>query len=381
VNTGGERAVAWIGGAIPTDVGVTVARGAPAGEWTLSTVGRGGDVRDLQLVVTANGDTVAAWLAGGRVTVAVARRGRPFLGPQILGTAAGHAPRLAALADGRVALVWRSRARRLQLAIGERGRRLRRARQLPRDRGTAPAIAATTDGGAIVAWATADGALRAARLRPGARGLRRSFAVARSISRGPRLAAGPNNVIVASWSGAGASGDSFTAQIWPGAPRPAHALVARHARPVGAVPASMALGPGGSAVAAITGFEPERPGPRILATKGSVAAGWSDAALITPEPLAIANTPRVAMTSDGDALVVWSNPPPVAGPPLWEILVVRSPRGSTAFGAPELLGLGPDRYGRGGDSTGVALASAGEHIVAAWRARGPGGGVAVTAGR
>jgi hypothetical protein len=384
VNAGGARALAWAAGVTATDLSLTVARGGPDGGWTLSKVGRGVGVRDLQLVVTTQGETVAAWHAGGRVMAAVARRGGPFLSPQVLSTAAGHTPRLAALADGRVALVWRSslgRARRLQLTIREPGRRFDRARGLPRDRGTAPAIAATTDGGAIVAWSTADGTLRAARLRAGARSPRRSFAVARSVRAGPRLAAGPDNVVVVSWSRAGAAAHSLTARIWPGSPQPARALVAADARPVNAVPVSLALGPDGSAVAAITAFGLTNPGPRILATRGTVAAGWRDPAFITPQPLAFANTPRVAMTAGGDALVMWSNPRPVAGPPQWEIFVARSPRGATVFGAAEILGLGPDRYGRGADSVGIGLAYAGEHIVAAWRAPGPGGGVAVATGR
>jgi hypothetical protein len=398
VNDGGERAVAWVRASYSGGRVVTIARGDRGGAWALATLARAAQVRELQLVLTAQGDTVAAWQERGQVITAVARRGGPF-GVQILSRSGSYRPRVAALADGRVAVRWISsvaRVGRLQLAVRERDGRFSRARQLSRERArtrqlvpehargpaiapqraSAPAIAATSDGGAILAWWGADKTLRAARLDAAARRPRRSVKVARSMRGGPRLAAGPDNIVVAAWS---TSGADVSAQIWPRSRQPPR-ILAFEVAPIATTPASIAIGPDGAAIAASTAARPGDPGRRIRVSKGTIAGGWSDPAPLTHGVLALLNTPRVAITSSGDALVVWSNARLAPGPPLWDVLVARSPRDQTAFGEPEVLGPGPDQHGRSAGSIGVALASSAEHILAAWRAPGQDGGVAVATG-
>src|SRR3954452_7905512 len=161
----GDGAMAWSDGAR-----VHVARRGLGGPWTTQTMSAPADLLpDLQLVLTPAGDTVVTWTEshadrnrkGGvpdEFFVAVAPAGQPFGHRQAIarGPRADSAlPRLAALADGRVVLIWR-KAREphggeLQLAFLRADHRFGRSVRLGLD-GVAPAVVATTDGGAVVSW-------------------------------------------------------------------------------------------------------------------------------------------------------------------------------------------------------------------------------------
>jgi hypothetical protein len=355
---------------------------------------------DLQLVLTPAGDTVVAWtethadgLVKGGVPdwffVAVAPAARPFGRPQVIakGPRADSAlPRLAALSDGRVVLVWR-KARlphggELQMAFLGSDRRFGRSTHLGVD-GVAPAVIATSDGGALVSWASTGPQysrrpgqfphrLFAARLPAGGWRLGRAFEASSSAVAGAKLAAGPDGVVMASWASRGRPRGLLAAQI---APRRGPVSILRHGEPEASA-ASLAVGPDRSTLA--TFFAPSRlrpPGSGVpgdadegsgqwVAT-GTVAGGFDARIELPTTPPQMPGIP--AILSSGEALVAWSQRD-------GNVLVSRRPTGSTKFEPAEPLGSGQPRSAA---RPLVTLAQAADHVLIAWPGRGPRGGMIV----
>jgi hypothetical protein len=383
----GDGALAWADGAR-----VHVARRAPGGAWAAQTIARQADeVRDLQLVITRGGDTIAAWTQTyfakrglpDRFLVTGARRGRPFGRPQVIATgprADAALPRMAGLADGRIVLIWRA-ARlpfggELRLAFLGPGDRFGRSRGLGRD-GVAPAVVATSDGGAVVAWAIpaklhAPHPLRAARLPAGGLRLGRSFQFSAAAVAGARLAAGPGNVVIASWLSRRRPSGVLAARLLPKR-GPVRILAAglphRDA-------ATVAFGPDGSALATFPDSYPEQGDPAGIgpagigqwAASGTAAGGFAAPVPVTPTGASDVTTPHPAILPTGEAVVVWSQTRAVPGPFRFDVVMARRPPGSSAFAGIETLGPG----------SGLTLAQAAGRVLVAWPAPGPSGGLTVT---
>jgi len=400
VDARGGGALAWTDG-----TRVHVARKARGGAWTEQVISRQADLLpDLQLVVTRGGDTIAAWTetyADGNVNggvpdwflAAVAPQGRPFGRPQVIskGPRADSAlPRMAALADGRVVLIWRA-ARwpaggELRMAFRRPGHRFDRSHGLGFD-GVAPAVVATADGGAVVTWAST-GALRAphrllaARLPAGGHRLGRSFPFFPSAVAGARLAAGPGNVVIATWASRRPPVGLLAARLAPG--RGPVRILRRG--PPNALAAPVSLGPGGSALAtflAPSGLRANFVGPGSAPSDGQWAAsgtatGGFDAPveLLTPTSGYEVGPASPAILPTGDAIVVWAQGrPPAPGQHTLDVLVADGPAGSTAFAALDTLSSGHYGYGHRPD---VTLAQAAGRVLAAWPGPGPRGGMIAT---
>jgi hypothetical protein len=390
LGAGGDGALAWSDGAR-----VHVARRAPGGGWTAQMISpRADEVPDLKLVITRDGDTVAAWTEDyaekrgtpNRFMAAVGRRGRRFGRPQVIaagGRAASALPQMAALADGRVILIWRAPrlpfGGELRLAFLEPDHRFGRSRGLGRD-GVAPAVVATTDGGAVVAWEIpgqlhAPHPLRAARLPAHGHRLGRSFQFFRSAAEGARLASGPGNVVVASWASRrpaaiAAHVSLLAAQLTPRRGR-VHTLSRGEARQKAA---AIAVGPHGSALAAF----PARfrgAARRQWAVSGTAAGEFAARVPLTPVAPPEVSLPSPSILPSGEALVVWSQGRPVPGKPTFEVLLARRPAGSSAFADVETLGSG---HYKTGSLPPVMLAQAAGRVLVAWPAPGPSGGLIVT---
>jgi hypothetical protein len=386
VDARGDGAVGWSDGAR-----VHVARRAAGGTWTAQAISRAADeVSDVQLVVARGGDIIAVWTetyADGSVKggvpdwllAAVAPQGRPFGRPQVIakGPRADSAlPRLASLADGRVVLIWRNarwpRGGDLRMALLGSDRRFGRSAGLGVD-GVAPAVVATSDGGAVVSWASpgplhAPRRLFAARLAAGGHRLGRRFEISPSAVAGARLAAGPDNVVMASWASRGSPAGLLAAQLTP---RRGPVRVLRPGVPK-ATAAALAVGPGGSTLATFLartgfgtpGFGGGRDGQWVAS---GTAAGGFDARVELPtsgRPL-VSGTPAILPTDE--ALVAWSQFDD-------KVLVARKPAGSADFAAAETIGSGHYRD----DSTPlVTLAQAAGHVLLAWSGPRPRGGMIV----
>ncbi|MEA2219717.1 MAG: hypothetical protein QOJ35_2343 [Solirubrobacteraceae bacterium] len=388
----GDGAIAWAGGGH-----VSVARRPPAGAWSAQVVAtRADEVRDLQLAVTAAGDTVLAWThsyADGRhlpdrLFVATARRGRRFGRALILASGPrsdAALPRMALLGDGHVVLVWR-KARapsggELQLAFLGSDGRFGRSSGTGAD-GVAPAIVATSDGGAVVAWATPAGfhashALRAARLPTGGDKLGRSFEFSASAVEGARLAAGPGNVVIASWASKQRPVGLFAAQL---APRRGAAYAVRSGARAATGP-PIAVGPGGVAVATFVAATHQPPPPeggspgsgQWVATGSAAGALDSRMELATPSLSLSVGPASPTILPSGEALVAWSQDRFLAGGRrVADVLVARRPPGATAFASIEPLGSGdlPRRMP-------VALARFDATVLVAWPAPGKDRGMLV----
>jgi hypothetical protein len=385
----GNHALAWTDGKR-----VHVARRTAGGTWTTQTISPPADqMPDLQLVVTRGGDTIAAWtetyadgnVKGGvpdRFLAAIARPGQPFGGPHVIakGPRADSAlPRMAALADGRVVLVWRA-ARwpsggELRLAFRRPGEPFGRSRRLRHD-GIAPAVVATSDGGAVLTWALpgryrAPRVLRAARLPAHGHRVGRSFQLSASALEGARLAAGADNVVVASWASRHRPVGILAAQLTP---RRGPVRILSPQRPQ-ATGATVALGPEGAVLAAFPALTSDAPGCACAgvgqwAASATAAGGFAAPVPLTPASPAV-GLARPTILPTGEALVVWSQTALRVGAPSSDVLVASRPAGSSSF-AVETLGSGR------GSSAAVSLAQAAGHVLVAWPALGPNGGLDVT---
>jgi hypothetical protein len=400
LDAAGDDAVAWRDG-----TRVHLARRAPGRAWTPQTISRRAAARDVQLVITPAGDAIVAWAEAhvkrqspGRVVATIARRDRPFGRPQVIAAgrkAVDAAPRMAVLADGRVVLIWRaSRPARfapirgeLRIAFRGPGQRFSRSRSLGRD-GAAPTMVASSDGGAIVAWSvpTRAGALRvlrAARLPAHGHRLGRSFQFSAAAIHGARLAAGPGNVVIASWVSPRRPTGVLTTQL---APRRGPVRVLE---PKPAEAAAVAFGPDGSALAAFPAWCPGFCGPELVpgpgppggfaqwAASGTAAGGFAAPVPVTPTGAADVSPPHPAILPTGEALIVWSQ---IRSPNVFEVVVSRRPPGSSAFTATETLGPIHHASLRGGGLVleHPALAQAAGRVLVAWAATGPSGGLIVT---
>jgi hypothetical protein len=399
----GDAALAWSDGAR-----VHVARRAPGGVWTARTISRPADgLPDLQLVITPAGDTIVAWtethadrpVKGGVVVVpdgflaAIAPAGRPFRRPQVIsnGPRADSAlPRLVALSDGRVVLVWRTarapRGGELRMAFLGADHRFGRSERLGLD-GVAPAVVATSDGGAVVSWVSPcrrcahlrpgerlPRRLLAARLPAGGRRLEHPFEISPSAVAGARLAAGPAGVVMASWASRGQPAGLLAAQITP---RRGPVRVLRPGAPK-ATAAPIAVGPDGSTLA--TFLAPSRLRPPGSGSPGTadegpgqwVATGTATAGFRARVELATGSRPLVTASltilPTGEALVAWSEQ--LDG----KVVVARKPAGSSEFVPPETLSSDPPR-----PTTRklVTLAQAAGHVLIAWPGPDPRGGMIV----
>jgi hypothetical protein len=393
----GDAALAWFDGAR-----VHVARRGAGGAWRARTVsGPADELPDLQLAVTPGDDTAVAWtethadrhVKGGVADffrVAVAPAGRPFAPPQVIAKDAradSALPRLVALSDGRVVVVWR-KARlphggELQMAFLGSDDRFGRSTPLGFD-GVAPAVVATSDGGAVVSWASTGPQfsrrpgqfphrLFAARLPAGGRRLERPFRISRSAVAGARLAAGPDGVVMASWASRGRPAGLLAARI---APRPGPVRVVRRGEP-NVTAAPLAVGPGGSLLATFTAPSRLRPPgsgapgdfdecPGQWVTSGSVDGGFG-AAVELPTSLGSVVSASPAILPTGEALAAWSEQD-------GSVVVARRPVGSTELAPPEALSPGGLPVVR---PALVTLAQVAGHVLIGWPAPSPRGGMLV----
>jgi hypothetical protein len=396
VNARGDAALAWSDGAQ-----VHVARRARGAAWSARTISRPADlVPDLQLALTPTGDAVVAWtetlydrqVKGGGVPdwfhVAVAPARQPFGRAHVIarGAAADSAlPRLAALADGRVVLVWRKarlpRGGELQMAFLGSDGRVGRSTQLGLD-GVAPSVVATVDGGALVTWANTGPQYSrhpgrfphrvfAAQLPPRGRALRRAFQITSSAIAGAKLAAGPDGIVMASWASRGRPRGLLAAQI---APRRGPVRVLRPGEPK-ATAASLAVGPDRSTLA--TFFAPSLLRPPGSGTPGDADEGsgqWVATGTVGDGFAARVELPTTspqmpgipAILPTGEALVAWSQRD-------GNVLVARRPAGSISFAPAESLSSGqPSAVGAL-----VTVAQAADRVLIAWPGGGRSGGMVV----
>jgi hypothetical protein len=140
--------------------------------------------------------------------------------------------------------------------------------------------------------------------------------------------------------------------------------------------ATVALGPGGAVLAAFPALTSSPPscacaGVGQWAASGTAAGGFAAPVPLTPTAPPEVGLARPTILPTGEALVVWSQTAVRAGALSSDMLVASRPAGTSSF-AVETLGSGR------GSSAAVALAQAAGHVLVAWPALGPNGGLDVT---
>jgi hypothetical protein len=278
------------------------------------------------------------------------------------------ATQLVAPTSNRFVLIWQearpdgTRPGPLRYALSAEGHEFGRSRSLAKS-GARPALVATRDGGAVVAWRLSH-RLRAARLAPRARTFSPAYLISRSVEAGPRLAAGPDGTVLASWTSRSRPYRLLTRRI-----RPLSRVrtLARIGRPVPA--AAIAVGSSRNSIAAFNTFSSTR--PPVWAAASRVTGRWH-----TPEPLTsrghfTLGRLRAVVATSGDGLVAWSQNVDQPGPTAYEVLVARHPRGRPSFEA-------PTRLGAAGTEGGLVLERGGGAILAAWPSPEATGGMLVS---
>jgi len=268
--------------------------------------------------VTPRGNALIAWADfDGVVRADVAGRGQPFgavatdIGRARLDAAAGL--RVAALADGRVLILWSDapRSRRLsartptnpgalRLAVWTPGRGFARPRVVGAS-ATGPAVVAAPDATATLAWLSR-GHLRVAHIAAGASapGSPRTLGAAS----GPRalLSRSPDGVLSAGWVAPGGH-TLMTRPLGAGAPAAARLSFPATAGPITAV--QFASGSAGRMVAGVQ-TAITRGANSLWTAAGSSAAGWDAPVLLgTPARFPSISTPAAGVLASGTPLLVW----------------------------------------------------------------------------
>jgi hypothetical protein len=389
VSADGHAALAWPefipGGETVLHVAL---RDAPARPWRTSRVAVDAlGIRDPQLVIAPNGDTVLAWagFAGGRrhpdLALVTAPPGGDF--GVVRRVAVGNAflafPRLVVLRSGAVLFAFRDArlprgTARLRVALRPAsGGRFGPPRAVAT--GAANLALAASGSGAVMAWSAPPAGRGAARalyaLRLDGHGWARGAAALISPSVGAaaiRLAGSPDGQSIVSWEGPGRyAGARFTRMVEPSL-HLARPLPAPVGTPFGGA-AAVTMGVSGRALAAATALGAG--GVRVFAGRSAFGGPWTDRQELTAQPAPVLGSPRPVLLASGEALVLWLAPRAQPGPPVYDVLLARRAPAQAAFAPPEAV----SGSATGDRANGLVVATGGEHILVAWPAPAPAGGM------